>query len=49
MKKNTDQLVNKLLTKFPKINDWIKEDFIGKHNLINWNDSIDKVINQKRR
>tara|TARA_B100000941_G_scaffold96279_1_gene67038 strand:+ start:10121 stop:12175 length:2055 start_codon:yes stop_codon:yes gene_type:complete len=31
----------------PKIEDWLGKEFISKHNLLNWNESINKLHNSK--
>ena len=42
-RKISEQVINNI----PSISDWLKDDFIEKNNLLNWNESIKKVHNSK--
>ena len=35
----SEQVINQI----PTINDWLDENYISKHNLLSWNESIDKL------
>ena len=39
----SDQVINNV----PKIDDWLDNEFINKNNLLNWNDSINKLHKSK--
>ena len=36
-----------VIKQIPVINDWLDEDYISKHNLLSWNESIEKLHNSK--
>ncbi|MDC0530405.1 ATP-dependent DNA helicase RecG, partial [Pelagibacteraceae bacterium] len=42
-RKISEQVINNI----PIISDWLKDDFIKKNNLLNWNESIKKIHNSK--
>ena len=39
----SEQVINQI----PAINDWLDENYISKHNLLSWNESIDKLHKSK--
>jgi len=39
----SEQVINQI----PAINDWLDENYIGKHNLLSWNESIEKLHKSK--
>ena len=39
----SEQVINNI----PLIDDWLEKDFIKKHNLINWNKSIENLLKSK--